>query len=158
MTSSVRARWPANKRIQASAAGVVLTVLALVSSGCLGGGGTTILYDEERDVPLQKVAAFPVKNLKRGTGLHIDARLVKGTKADWLWMNASELPKYLDQTNVSYDWIERCSGLASSGLVGDCPIDQDGDYFFVVDNTQRPISGANPEVDGIRAKVMVRTL
>lgn len=134
-----------------------LAVLALLLSGCLGGG-TNVLYDEERDVPQQKVAAFPVHNLKKGTGLHFDAQLVKGSRADFLWMTAAELPNYLNQTSGTYKYIEICSALNTGGIKGDCAIEADGSYYFVVDNTQRPVNGANPEVDGIRARVYVRTL
>ncbi|HLF06428.1 MAG TPA: hypothetical protein VI893_04540 [Thermoplasmata archaeon] len=135
-----------------------LAVVGLLFSGCLGGSGTSVLYDEDRDVGQQKVAAFPVHNLRKGTGLHFDAKLLKGSRADFVWMNASELPKYLDQANGTYDYIERCSGLNTAGLVGDCPIEADGSYYFVVDNTQRPVNGANPEPDGIRAHVKISTL
>lgn len=125
---------------------------SVMFTGCLGGGESGILYDEEVSVNEQRVATFPLK-VSRGYVLTLKVELLQGERADFVFINESELGRYLDPGS-NYSIISKWSTLDASGLDTQIYIDRSGSYLFMVDNTQRPLNGASPN-DVIRAKVYI---
>lgn len=135
-----------------NAVALLLTGASLLLCGCLGGQQSNVLYDKEVEVKEQKVATFPI-DVPRGNILNIKVELTQGTVADFVFIYERDLTNYLDpgsQYSVIWNWTT----LNASKLDRQIYVDTSDSYFFMVDNTQRPLNGAGPH-GTIKAKVQI---
>ncbi len=95
--------------------------------------------------PFNDDFTFTMKALAQEQRITIEVHTRDGGKVDVLLLDSANHEAYRE--GLPFDYIEAGSGLNLANFTVTLEVDHPDDYYWVVDNTEQPLNGAQPSRD-----------